>query len=66
MPEIAGDAVEYFDPGDALSICRAIERLLTDERRSTELSERGLRQAANFSWARCGERLAEILNEAAK
>ncbi len=66
MPEIAGDAVEYFDPGDTRSMCRAIERLLTDEQRSTELSERGLRQAANFSWTRCGDRLAEVLNEAAK
>lgn len=63
MPEIAGDAVEYFDPEDMESMCRALEVLLTDEARRADLSARAVRRAADFSWVRCAERLAGILKE---
>jgi glycosyltransferase involved in cell wall biosynthesis len=66
MPEIAGDAVEYFDPADVTSMCRAIERLLTDEARRADLMERALERAAHFSWIRCAQRLAEILKQSAR
>lgn len=65
MPEIAGDTVEYFDPEDVASMCRAIERLLTDDALRAELSERAVQRAADFSWVRCAERLAEILKQSA-
>jgi glycosyltransferase involved in cell wall biosynthesis len=66
MPEIAGDAVEYFDPADVSSMCQAIERLLTDDDRRAHLSALALKRAADFSWVGCAAKLAEILKQAAR
>jgi glycosyltransferase involved in cell wall biosynthesis len=50
LPEIAGDAVQYFDPLDTSTIAEAIERLLTDQELRSALREAGLSHAAGFSW----------------
>jgi glycosyltransferase involved in cell wall biosynthesis len=65
MPEIAGDAVEYFDPTDAGSMQGAIDRLLKDEARRRELSARAVERAAEFSWEKSARRLAAVLKQAA-
>ncbi|TAN71212.1 MAG: glycosyltransferase family 1 protein, partial [Magnetospirillum sp.] len=65
MPEIAGDAVEFFDPEDAGSMLAAIERLLTDEARCAELSRLAVARASHFSWERSAAEVAAILKQAA-
>lgn len=65
MPEIAGDAVEYFDPEDAQSMQAAIVRLLTDEARCAQLSKLALARARHFSWERSASEVAGILKQAA-
>ncbi|MBN1810833.1 MAG: glycosyltransferase family 4 protein [Anaerolineae bacterium] len=52
IPEIGGDAALYFDPLDVEAAVDAIRRLLRDGSLRDELRERGLAQAARFSWQR--------------
>ncbi len=51
MPEIAGDAVEYFDPADAGSAAGAMARIMTDVGLRRRLAEAGPSVAARFDWA---------------
>jgi glycosyltransferase involved in cell wall biosynthesis len=55
LPEVAGDAALTFDPLDVRAIADSIRALWTDPLLRAELRERGLRQAARFSWARAAE-----------
>ncbi len=50
LPEVAGDAALLFDPGQPQAIAAALDRLLADPDLRSDLSQRGLRQAATFSW----------------
>lgn len=47
LPEILGDAAVFFDPRDPEAIAAGVDDALA---RSAELSERGLRRAASFTW----------------
>lgn len=55
LPEVAGDAAEYFDPAAPESLAAAIERVVFDGDRRAELIRRGRARLAEFSWARCAE-----------
>jgi glycosyltransferase involved in cell wall biosynthesis len=52
IPEIGGDAALYFDPLDVEAAVGAIHRVLRDGGLQGEMRERGLAQAARFSWRR--------------
>jgi glycosyltransferase involved in cell wall biosynthesis len=60
MPEVAGDAVEYFSPLSATDLARAVERILNDDDLRISLSERALARAAQFSWSRSASALAQV------
>jgi glycosyltransferase involved in cell wall biosynthesis len=51
MPEVAGAAAWLVDPCSEQDLATAMERILTDEAQRRELREKGLRRAADFSWA---------------
>ena len=53
IPEVVGDAGEYFDPNDVENIKRAMEKVLFNEERSLELKVLGRQRIKNFSWERC-------------
>jgi len=55
IPEVVGDAGEYFDPNDTESMRTAMERVLNSTSRRAELIERGRLRCTHFSWARCAE-----------
>ncbi len=50
LPEVSGDAAEYFDPSSADDMVRAIQATWSDEARRATLREQGLKRAAGFSW----------------
>ncbi|TAK95901.1 glycosyltransferase family 1 protein, partial [Patescibacteria group bacterium] len=52
LPEVGGDAVQYFDPNHDQEIADAIEKLLTDHQTREMLRHRGLERAQQFSWER--------------
>ncbi len=53
MPEVAGDAAEYFNPRDVEAIASAMERVVNSRDRWHELRDRGFSQARRFTWERC-------------
>lgn len=55
IPEVVGDAGEYFDPCDVASIRTAIERVLQSSERRAELISLGQSRCRQFSWARCAQ-----------
>jgi glycosyltransferase involved in cell wall biosynthesis len=50
LPEVAGDAALLVDPTSVEEIADAIRRVLYDTALRQQLRERGLRQAAQFTW----------------
>jgi len=51
LPEVAGAAARFFDPGQPREIAAAIEELLGDDRTRAELVHLGSAQASRFTWA---------------
>ncbi|HET8645626.1 MAG TPA: glycosyltransferase, partial [Vicinamibacteria bacterium] len=64
LPEVCGEAAEYFDPRDAGSLASVLTRLLPDEQRLAELSRRGRQRAETFSWERAARAHLEVYEEA--
>lgn len=52
MRERCGDAAEYCDPNDPLSIKAAVERIIDNLERAQQLARRGLEQATVATWER--------------
>ena len=55
LPEVAGDAVLYFDPMDVGEMTRAIERLLADAALRERLRRAGPERARMFTWERTAQ-----------
>jgi len=55
IPEVVGDAGEYFDPYDVDSIMSSIERVLQSSVRRAELVLLGRERCKRFSWKRCAQ-----------
>src|SRR5262249_15245589 len=52
LPEVAGEAALYFDPGDEQAIADALGRLLTDAPLRERLRALGRERARQFTWER--------------
>ena len=55
IPEVVGDAGEYFNPDHPESIARAIEAVVYSSARTTALMAAGRQRAALFTWRRCAQ-----------
>lgn len=66
LPEVYGDAAEYFDPNSIQSIVTAIDRILTDETRRAELIALGQKQAQKYSWRRTAEQTLAVYEQVFK
>ncbi len=55
LPEVAGDAALLFDPTDVGALAAALSRALNDAALRDDLRQRGLAQAARFSWERTAQ-----------
>lgn len=60
LPEVVGDAGEYFDPNDQEAMTAAIEHVLQSSSRREELVAKGRRQCAKFSWEKCAQETMAI------
>jgi glycosyltransferase involved in cell wall biosynthesis len=63
LPEVAGDAAEYFDPYDVDSIAAALRRLLESPERRTELVALGREQCRRFTWEDTARRTLAVYRE---
>jgi glycosyltransferase involved in cell wall biosynthesis len=53
MPEVIGDAAEYFDPYNVDEMMYAIEQVVYSPSRAEDLIGKGRVRAKTFSWGRC-------------
>ena len=60
LPEVVGEAGLLVDPLDVDALAGALVRLLEDEPLRARLREQGIRQAADFTWARAAAETWEI------
>jgi glycosyltransferase involved in cell wall biosynthesis len=60
MPEAAGDAALYIDPGDTDSLVHAIDTLVPDTGARQALKAAGLARAGQFTWEKTARRTLDI------
>ena len=60
MPEVSGDAAEYFNPYDIESMAIAMENVLYSKERAQEMIHRGKDRAKLFSLDKCAEEIRAI------
>jgi alpha-1,3-rhamnosyl/mannosyltransferase len=63
LPEVAGDAAEYFDPYDVESIAAALRRLLANPERRAELIALGLERCRRFTWEDTARRTLAVYRD---
>lgn len=61
LPEVAGDAALLVNPHEWEEIAAAMKRLLTDPKLQDKLKQKGLKQAASFTWEKTAEQTMELL-----
>ena len=65
IPEVVGDAGEYFDPADIESMRAAIERVVTSDSHRNLLIAKGRERLKHFSWDRCAIETLDIYRKLA-
>jgi glycosyltransferase involved in cell wall biosynthesis len=61
LPEVAGEAVVYFDPENVISIKEKIKEVLNNKDLQKELVEKGFDQLKKFSWEESVKKIFNIL-----
>ena len=64
LPEVCGDAALYFDPGNPEELASLLIRVLSDAELRRDLTARGRRQAAGFSWERSAKATLAVMDAA--
>ena len=64
LPEVVGEAGLLVDPLDIEGIAEAIVEVLSQPHLASQLRERGLNRAANFSWRRTAEETLRVYEKA--
>jgi len=60
IPEVVGDAGEYFDPGDIESMRSAIERVVGSASHQKVLITKGRMRLKSFSWDHCAAETFDV------
>jgi glycosyltransferase involved in cell wall biosynthesis len=60
MPEVAGDAALFVDPGDIAAMAEALYRLLYDAALRTELRRKGLIRSRLFTWDSTAQKMLDL------
>lgn len=60
MPEIFGDAAQYFDPLSIDSMVRAIEEVLSSKELKDNLIQKGYARTKKYSWYRMAEQTLQV------
>ena len=60
LPEIGGDAVDYFNPMDSDAMARSISRFVSEPHLRGDLRETGLKRAQQFRWETCARATIDV------
>jgi glycosyltransferase involved in cell wall biosynthesis len=61
LPEVAGDAAEFFDPYSVPSMVSAMTNVLNSRSRAEDLAQRGWDRLQQFSWETCAQRTLRLI-----
>ena len=64
LPEVHGDAAEYFDPTDVLEMAKKIDIVISDAHLRKRLTAKGYRRVKQFSWHHMAEQTLAVYEEA--
>jgi glycosyltransferase involved in cell wall biosynthesis len=64
LPEVGGDAAEYFDPENVEEMAVKISTLAADRRARERMREAGFRNVARFSWEKTAAATLNAYEEA--
>lgn len=62
LPEIYGEAAEYFDPLDVQNMAEAIQKILTDVNLRTKLIKKGAAMVKLYSWKTMAQQTLDVYN----
>lgn len=65
IPEIAGDGADLFNPHMPAEIAFGMSRVLDDPIHRQDLINRGLVQAAKFTWTKTAQKMLDVFNRVA-
>lgn len=65
LPEVGGDAAEYFEPADESGFAEKLNSLACDTDKKQKLTSLGIERAAEFTWKRAAEQTFEVIKQAA-
>ena len=63
LPEVAGDAVVYFDPTDKLSMLDSIEKVIYNDELKKQLIDKGIEREKEFAWKKTADKTKKIYEE---
>ncbi|HYF05069.1 MAG TPA: glycosyltransferase family 1 protein [Patescibacteria group bacterium] len=66
LPEVAGNAAEFFNPHMTEEITKAMENVLLNPARAEELKSKAFTQLASFSWEKCAKQTLAVIEEVAR
>jgi glycosyltransferase involved in cell wall biosynthesis len=61
IPEVGGEAIEYFNPNREDELVQHLGKLLADSTARGELARKGMNRAREFSWRKAAEKTMDIL-----
>jgi glycosyltransferase involved in cell wall biosynthesis len=65
LPEIAGDAADFFDPVSIDDMTETVAQLWQSDSRQSELREKGLQRASLFRWQETALKTVDVYLRAA-
>ena len=66
IPEVVGDAAEYFDPKSIDSITVAIEGVLQSNEKRNNIIAKGVERCEKFTWSRCANETLAVYKSLVK
>ena len=66
MPEVGGDAVEYFTPSDVNDMAATIDKVLSDDALREQMREKGYEQLRKFDWETITRQIIECYEKVLK
>jgi glycosyltransferase involved in cell wall biosynthesis len=66
LPEIIGDAAEFFDPRNAEEALATIRRVLSDPSLRQRMQARGLERVKQFSWEKSAQQTLQVFDKLVK
>jgi len=60
LPEIYGDAVDYFDPLDSRGMANVVLGIINNKSHAEELKQRGKARVDKYSWERMAKQTLKV------